>query len=730
MPSIPSPEVGDYQQQVDLSEPYRKITPQATPGNVGNALEQAGSTLGAFQQRQQAAVEAKTKADGAVDAANKMASTRALMQQYTDNAKQNGPDDGQGVTQTVSDQFDKVSKAMMDAASTNPYSKQALTVGLEQQRQELLHSTVAWEAQAGVNFRSDSVKKNVDAVAPLVEADPTQWQSAGAEQMHAIQNSNLPPESRLPLARYLDQTLSTAAARGMARLNPQGVLDSIDKPETAAAPIAALTPDAREQVRAFATGQLAKQNGDSIVNVFRTLGPDAGGKAYAAIDQSNLTDEQKDSVRQQVRSGLSTLNEQRRTQYANQVTALDTDIASGSPSPGAKANADALYHNYALDQQQYAAALTGLERAGKAAKGDSDRLAYATAAFNTMRPLDPKNPDEAKSVNLLFANMTNGAAPGSDAYANAAASVTDHVGVVPKDLVSWARASLSGGNAKEAAAAANVLSRIQQINPRAYGFAVDDPATRAMVSSINAPVQAGADPTATVNLARQNASLPKADVDALNAKWKASGAVGGQASALTSVLGSDPAYKPGWFSSVPKPPPLMQGQFDQLTQNYYKQTNGDLIQARELAAQDLKHTWGVSEVNGQRELMQYAPEAMFPGLSATVVRDDVAKTVADNADTFQKVDASKVRLTATDRTAHTGGTDWALSVPDKFGAYDVVRGKDGNPLTYRLPVGANDYNAVKQRQNDADLQKARVEQAIGRDAQEGQMRAIEEQGAL
>src|ERR1700676_234796 len=109
----------------------------------------------------------------------------------------------------------------------------------------------------------------------------------------------------------------------------------------------------------------------------------------------------------------------------------------------------------------------------------------------------------------------------------------------------------------------------------------------------------------------------------------------------------------------------MQGEFDQLSQSYYKQTNGNLQQARQLAAQDLKRTWGVSEVNGQREIMQYAPEAMFPGLSAGVVRDDLAKTVADNADTFQKADPSKIRLTATDRTARTGGTDWALSVPDK-----------------------------------------------------------------
>jgi hypothetical protein len=105
--------------------------------------------------------------------------------------------------------------------------------------------------------------------------------------------------------------------------------------------------------------------------------------------------------------------------------------------------------------------------------------------------------------------------------------------------------------------------------------------------------------------------------------------------------------------------------------------------------------------------MQYAPEALFPGLSAAVVRDDVARTVQDNAAAFEKVDPTKVRLTATDRTARTGGQDWALSVPDKFGAYDVVRGQDGNPLTYRLPVSQSDYSAARARQAQTDIEKAR-----------------------
>jgi hypothetical protein len=121
---------------------------------------------------------------------------------------------------------------------------------------------------------------------------------------------------------------------------------------------------------------------------------------------------------------------------------------------------------------------------------------------------------------------------------------------------------------------------------------------------------------------------------------------------------------------------------------------------------------------------------MFPGLSADVVRNDVAKTVADNGALFQNVDPSQIHLTATDRTARTGGLDWALMKPDQFGAYEPVVGKDGNPLTYRLPVGGNDYAAVQARQAQASLESARRSQQLRKDAAEGQELAVEEQGAL
>ena len=174
----------------------------------------------------------------------------------------------------------------------------------------------------------------------------------------------------------------------------------------------------------------------------------------------------------------------------------------------------------------------------------------------------------------------------------------------------------------------------------------------------------------------------------------------------------------------------MQSQFDTLTHDYYLQTAGNIEQARQLAAADLKHTWGVTQVNGAKQLMQYAPEAMFPGLTAAAVRSDITQTVTENADKFQRVNPAQVRLTPTDRTARTNGEEWTLSVPDQFGAYDVVRGKDGNPLVYRLPVFSNDVEAQRARDAKAAIDSARAIQQLRRDAAAGREQAIENQGAM
>lgn len=275
MPSLPA--VGDYEQHVDLSEPYRKITPNLTPGNVGATLEGVGN-----QWAQ--AVDTKDRADGAVYAANQMADFRTRTKKLVDDAQQNAAPDGSGFTPTVLGQYDKDAATILDAAKNNPYSTFALQQHLTQYRSEVAAQALDFEKHAGVNYRGNSVLQNIDKLAPVVEADPAQWKSAGAEQMNAINNSNLPPEQRILLGRKLDETLSVAAANGLARQDPRAVIEGLNDPSKAHPAIGKLSDQQRESLRLKANDNLGKPVYDSLTD------GDVGGAQVALNSVKDIID--------------------------------------------------------------------------------------------------------------------------------------------------------------------------------------------------------------------------------------------------------------------------------------------------------------------------------------------------------------------------------------------------------------------------------------------------------
>jgi hypothetical protein len=187
-----------------------------------------------------------------------------------------------------------------------------------------------------------------------------------------------------------------------------------------------------------------------------------------------------------------------------------------------------------------------------------------------------------------------------------------------------------------------------------------------------------------VNLARDNAQKGKAEKKFLDDLWGTQHSNGQKwqtidSNAIRSGLADDQNYASGGFlgiggQKVPDVPTAMAAEFADLTKQYFYHTNGNLDQARKLALNDLKGTWGVSQVNGTRELMKYAPERMFPNLSVDDIRKDIAT---------EGYGAS--RLVESPETGSSGGKIWSLAEKDQFGAWDVVRDERGMPLRYQLP---------------------------------------------
>lgn len=708
------PAIGQYEPQVPVEEGLRRVIPEARGISAGPEIAELGGAA------QRIAVSDAANYVGPALAQLRLGAEQSLLSASQEPTKEVTD---KGLTPVLMEQYSRALSAAKTQAP-NDLARRMLDTHGSEFGAEYQMRVMRQDAEMRLQQRASGALDGINRVATAVELAPDTWQQAGAQQIGSIQALGLDPETTHRLTMQADQAIGEAAGRGYATQDPQHTLQRLSDPNDSL--FAGLPLQSRAQLQEYAQGKLVEAHANAIVQAFRTGGPQVGAQAFTAVDSNpTVPDELRGRILAAAHAGIEQWHAEAAEEHAQQITALDTAIASaangtGSVPPNARSRAADLYHAGAFDEQQYVGTLDNIGKAEKKANEQFETLNYALDAYAKRTPLDPRDKGDQGAADLLLQHSAAGQPPGSPTFTNRVLDITSRVGVVPGAAVSWARASLNGGDTNAAAGAADLLERISEENPRAYGFAVDDK-TRALAAQISDAVKAGTPAAVAVNLARTNANADEAQRKVLDQVWTQQKAQASQAGALSSLLKSDDVFKPHWYSSLPAVPPDLQGQFDQLTRNYFSLTGGNLQQARNLAVSDLKHVWGASEavIPGQRVITQFPPEQMFPGLTAQVVRDDIAQTVKGNAQAFMHldpatgkltsltVDPAQVRLIATDHTARTGGREWALGAPDQFGAMDVLRGKDGNPLLYRLPVSQTDYAAVRDREAAAAVAAAR-----------------------
>lgn len=712
MPQLPSQALAEFAAEPTkpITDPLRRVTPEVSPVSIEPGVDAIGHAL-----------DTQAKANGTVYAANQMATMRVQTAQLLAQAKENAPPDGTDFTPTVMKAFDAQAGKVQADAGRNPYAQQALGAGLTQLRSQVAEHAINWEAQTGVQYRAQSLKDNIDKLSGVVEADPSQWQSAGQEQIHAIQNSNLDPETRLNIGRYLNDTLTKSAATGMARQDPQGVLNKINDPKDADPVISTLHPAEREALRQFATTKVASSLADPIVDTYRSQGPTAGAAALKSIDTSGQPDDIKKAIYSNVEQGLSQWHQEARQTNAPAIIGLETRLASSKTTPGDIGTVWSLYHSGAFTADQTGETIGRIQKAQEKQVGDEAWNNYALKAYTQHIALDPKDKDARGAIDNVFTSQTKGLAPGSIEWINRGADIASRTGVTPDSMIDWSRTQLVSADPKAAAAAAQTIERVQEANPRGTPFALDDK-DKALARLVNDAVVAGTDPATAVTNARQIQAMPDAEKLRLEQIYNKKQYVDTAEGALRTELKNQPEYKGGLFTSLPPLPITMTGQFEELRANYFKLTGGNKDQAADLAMRDLKNTWGITEVNGKREFMQYAPEA-HSGIPTPVLRNDMEASVKGFTP-----DPTKVRLVPTPDTASTNGQAWALGVPDKFGAYDVVRDAQHNPIPYVLPDPAKALAAQRQKEADAGMAKLKAAQALELDREKNELGEIKSQG--
>lgn len=709
--------IPDYTQVgVEVPEPYTR--PWVEPDESGEIIAGAAGQLGRSVSEFGAAIQRKDNADAATWASNELTNFRVQTQQAFDAARAKAPDDAQGFTAGVLADFDKRAGALSATAQDNPLAEQYLSRALPQLRAQVQENAMRWEAHQRTVFRTQSVLDNSSKLSSIVQSDPAQLASAGAQLSGQIDALGLDPAERLQLRARVGSELAVAAAEGSAQQDPLDTFTRLSNPNDAS--FKGLSPQQRADVQTYARAQLVDSQATALSSVYANGGFEAGAAALAGLQTNQgIPADVRSDILAKTNELVDHLRGERRQQFAPQLAQLEENIATGKAGDDDRATAWELYQHGALDPAQLAGTMAAIDRTQLKTSQDTVAIDAVANAYTTGTPLDPKDRGAQRAADEYFTTkLAAGLKPGSSGYANAAVQLADKTGIVPESALSWARANLTSGDPATAAQGADLIARLEQGSPRALGFALDE-RTKAMADSINQAVTAGTPAPIAVELARKQSELSPGQLTELKEKWLADKPQLAQRNALTDLLKSDPEFKPGLFSDLPAIPNQLQSEFDASTQRYFDYTGGNMQQARELAFRDLKRVWGVSDVNGQREILPYAPEVSFPGLTAADVRQDLSATVDAHAQAVRRYDPAtgnlvqtspapdSIRLIPTDRTARTNGLEWALGAPDQFGAMDVLRGADGNPLIYRLPVSQTDFDAVRTAQAEAAIGKAR-----------------------
>lgn len=237
---------------------YRRVFPDESARGVDEALSGVGNTLvnagGALHQ--------KAQADAATWASNKLTDFRVQQQQSMQDAQSNATPDAHGFTPGVLEDFDKRAGALTEAAAANPLAAQFLEKAMPQMRAQVQENAMRWEAQQRTAYRAQSVVDNTTKLAAVVEADPSQRLTVGAQLLSQIDASGLEPQQRGKIKEHVMSELAVAAGNGFARQDPRAALQALNDPDHAPAElqpvVSALSDPQRENLRQRANDGLTK----------------------------------------------------------------------------------------------------------------------------------------------------------------------------------------------------------------------------------------------------------------------------------------------------------------------------------------------------------------------------------------------------------------------------------------------------------------------------------------
>jgi hypothetical protein len=466
-----------------------------------------------------------------------------------------------------------------------------------------------------------------------------------------------------------------------------------------------LDPVQAEKMRQDFTGKVdealsADRTGALVEELVATARGDveAADDLLMSLDQrDDLTLEEKSAVRSAYREQSELLRFERTRMHMDELADLSRRLASGQFS-GIRSEAGRLYRRGALSPSEYESYVAAAERNRQAEiEKDADKDAVEVVGFDGLG-LDPANTDHQKAAEQYFSDTakTAGMKPGDERWRATALNMVQQTNILPKSAESWARVALLSNDPIAAAQAADFVSRVHQAKPNAYAWN-EEPKLKALASVLQDNTAAGIDPVQAYELARKTTwDMKESDVKVREENYRKLLKKDPNVNALGDTLNEGR----GFFQSDLPVPVGAQAEYEGLVRQYYLLTD-DLSQARKLAGQQVRSSWGETTVNGKPEIVKYPVERQ--GLTPEIVRADIEASVKPLG-----IDPARVRLVPGPSTDRTKGMTWALGYIDETGMPEIVLDAKNRPLAYALPTGQG-FGEAREAARRKNLARAQVE---------------------
>ncbi len=328
---------------------------------------------------------------------------------------------------------------------------------------------------------------------------------------------------------------------------------------------------------------------------------------------------------------------------------------------------------------------------------NANLLANGLSFLNEGKPLDPygatdKAKYDLKSVNHTYDQVSKGwdsATPLDRIGANV--EFVNATGVVPKALESKVNSYSRSGTPEQIMEASEIYARIQMETPQSIKDLPSE--TKAILSQVNEAVVTGSDPMVAIEAARKYAfGLTQQEKEAIKIKsleFKKS-----SISTLQDQIDID--FEPSGFiegilNDAPDSPVAMQAEFNIGFDKYMTLTNGSVEQASKLAYGDLKNTWGVTEVGGDKRFMKYSPEAIYGTPNAD--NGWISEQFLDDMNALE-VEGAVIGINAHEASRQSNPT-YQILVPDENGVLGPATTEDANGKA-QIIKWRPDYNATEE----------------------------------